>query len=60
MNATCLTYRHGKNSHRLGYHGTVKVLDIRKHTARIECKRFDGTIKQRFVKLNRLILPLNT
>lgn len=53
MQATWLTYRHGR-SRRLGYHGTVKVLDIRKKTARIEARRFDGTIKRRFVKLDRL------
>ncbi len=57
MQATWHTYRSGRSRHRLGYYGTVKVLDIRKHTARIECKRFDGTIKRRFVKLSRLILP---
>ena len=55
MQAIWHTYRTGKSSRRLGYHSTVKVLDIRKHTARIECKRFDGTIKRRFVKLSRLI-----
>ena len=57
MTATWLTYRHGRSSRRLGYYSTVRVLDIRKHTARVECRRFDGTIKRRFVKLNRLILP---
>lgn len=37
------------------YRATVRVLEIRKHTARIEAQRRDGTIKRRFVKLDRLI-----
>lgn len=37
-----------------GYHPTVLVLEVRKRTARIEARRYDGTIKRRFVKLNRL------
>lgn len=57
MTAIWLTHRHGKQSRRLGYHDTVRVIDIRKHTARVECRRFDGTIKRRFVKLDKLIFP---
>ena len=37
-----------------GYHATVRVLDVRKRTARIEVRRYDGTIDRRFVKLSRL------
>jgi len=37
------------------YRRTVRVLDIRKKTARIEARRYDGTIKRRFVKLDKLI-----
>lgn len=54
MTATWLTYRYGRSA-RLGYANTVRVLDIRKRTARVECRRFDGTIKRRFVKLDKLI-----
>lgn len=37
-----------------GYHATVRVLDVRKKTARIEARRYDGTTDRRFVKLSRL------
>lgn len=37
-----------------GYHATVRVLEVRRRTARIEARRYDGTIKRRFVKLDRL------
>lgn len=37
------------------YRKTVRVLDIRKHTARIEAQRYDGTRVRRFVKLDKLI-----
>ena len=37
-----------------GYHPTVRVLEVRKNTARIEARRYDGTIKRRFVRLSRL------
>lgn len=37
------------------YHATVRVLDIRKKTARIEARRLDGTVKTRFVKISRLL-----
>ncbi len=56
MKAIWHTYYFGRN-HRMGYPSDVRVLFVRKHTARIECKRLDGTIKRRFVKLDRLILP---
>lgn len=56
MKAIWHTYYRGRNN-RMGYYANVRVLDIRKKTARIECRRLDGTIKRRFVKLNRLILP---
>lgn len=36
------------------YHPTVRVLDVRKKTARIEVRRYDGTTDRRFVKLDRL------
>lgn len=36
------------------YRYTVRVLDIRKHTAVIEATRRDGTRVRRFVKLARL------
>lgn len=37
------------------YEPTVRVLDVRKHTARVEVRRLDGTVKTRFVKLGRLL-----
>lgn len=37
------------------YRYTVRVLDVRKHTARIEATRGDGTRVRRFVKLARLM-----
>ena len=36
------------------YRYTVKVIDVRKHTARIEAQRYDGTRIRRFVKLDKL------
>ena len=39
----------------LNYCETVRVLEVRKHTARIEARRRNGTIKRRFVKLSRLV-----
>jgi hypothetical protein len=36
------------------YSSTVRILEIRKNTARIEARRRDGTTKRRFVKLARL------
>lgn len=51
--ATWHTYYHGRNP-RMGYFSKVRVLEVRKHTARIECRRSDGTVKRRFVKLDRL------
>jgi hypothetical protein len=38
------------------YARTVRVLDIRKHTARIEVLRGDGRRVRRFVKLSRLTM----
>lgn len=37
------------------YRRTVRVLDVRKRTARIEAWRYDGTRVRRFVKLDKLI-----
>lgn len=37
------------------YKYTVRVLDVRKKTARIEAVRRDGTRVKRFVKLERLM-----
>jgi hypothetical protein len=51
--ATWLHYHRFRNSSRC-YRATVRILDIRKHTARIETQRYDGTIKRRFVKLSQL------
>lgn len=39
-----------------GYSVEVKVLDVRKRTARIEYRRWDGKIIRRFTKLSRLIM----
>lgn len=50
--ATWLGYRRFRNR---CYRATVRVLDVRKNTARIEARRYDGTTKQRFVKLSQLI-----
>lgn len=36
------------------YRRTVRVLDVRKKTARIEAQRYDGTRTRRFVKLDKL------
>lgn len=36
------------------YRHTVRVLDVRKKTARIEACRYDGTRVRRFVKINKL------
>lgn len=52
--ATILTLPRFHNRRRC-YRSTVRVLDIRKHTARVEMRRYDGTTKRRFVKLNRLV-----
>ena len=54
MTAIWHTFYYGRNR-RMGYSSKVRVLEIRKHTARIECKRRDGAIKRRFVKLDRLV-----
>lgn len=37
------------------YCATVRVLDVRRHTARVEVRRMDGRVFQRFVKLGRLL-----
>lgn len=51
------THYYGRNP-RMGYVSNVYVLAVHKHTARIQCRRNDGTIKTRFVKLDRLWRPL--
>lgn len=45
---------HGRYRH--GGWVLVRILDTRKHTARIEYRRSDGSFKRRFVKLSRLML----
>lgn len=52
--ATWLHYHRFRREGRC-YRPTVRVLKVYKKTARIEARRLDGTVKTRFVKIDRLL-----